>query len=110
MGVTDRIKSKVGWDKQGSCPVIPDEEDLASECSIIEGLDHLQPHMTQQDYIGEAGRRAKRAEDERIAKEKMQQNLERECRREEKRAKKQDKLKLETQDEDQNYPRVFGLD
>lgn len=27
-----------------------------------------------------------------------------------KRAKKQDKLKLETQDEDQNYPRVFGLD
>ena len=27
----------------------------------------------------------------------------------EKRAKKQDKLKLETQDEDQNYPRVFGL-
>ena len=31
-------------------------------------------------------------------------------RAEEKRAKKQDKLKLETQDEDQNYPRVFGLD
>jgi len=31
-------------------------------------------------------------------------------RAEEKRAKKQDKLRLETQDEDQSYPRVFGLD